>query len=193
MLKIERIIALVAVLACAIAEPAVAQSVSQSATIDLTPVLSLFNETIKTLGVALVAGCVAWVGKHVHNDGLRKALDAAIQRGAAGVYEALVSAGASYSNVPVKNVAIADAANFIVHNMPKTVAAFGHDHASIQDLIQKSLGALLAADPTVTITPANRAAAAPVNVPAAVNEPVSPAAPPFVQLAQQAAAAQAQQ
>lgn len=94
-------------------------------------------------------------------------IKAAADQGANLAYSHLVTYGAS---VPVKNVALAVGANWVLKSVPDYLKANGVTPEHVAGMVETRLGGLLAADPTVTVAsaaPATEAAsAAPDPVPA---------------------------
>lgn len=125
------------------------------------PIIQAIESIVSDVGPYVVAAVVAWIGKLVHNNMLKVALQKAFEGGAKGVYEALVAQGATVTNIPIKNAAIASEVNTITANYKYSMKALGVTPDTVHNAIRKEVGGLLAVDPTVTVTPATTAAPAP--------------------------------
>ena len=85
--------------------------------------------------------------------------------GAKAAYGFIVAAGAKYTDVPIRNVAIATGVQHVLVSTPDAIKALGIDEDHVTAMVSARLGGLLATDPTVTIGPDAPSLPAPDPVP----------------------------
>ncbi len=133
-----------------------AADVAPAASVALAPVWGVVDMVAQDAGTLLLPLIAAWLGRHVRNELLRRALLDAVQHEAQGIYGALVGAGHAYTDLPVRNVAIAQAVNSLTSGFPTAMRALGKSPDDLNRMVMNAMGGLLAVDPSVTITPASR-------------------------------------
>jgi len=123
------------------------------AAINAQAIINIVQPFILDAGGVVFAAITAYLAKHIKNAKLREALESAIQRGAGGVYEAIVAQAGSITDVPLKNAQIATAVNSLLVAYPVAIRTFGLTPETLHEMVRKNLGTLLAADPNVTVLP----------------------------------------
>ncbi len=130
--------------------------------IDLTPALTALAPLVLAVVTAAIPYGLAQVRRML---GLRltaqqaATVTAAADAGAQAAYGFLVTNGASVLDAPVRNAAIAVGANHVLASVPAALAALGLTPEHVSAMVSARLGGLLAADPTVSVTAAAKAAA----------------------------------
>jgi len=115
------------------------------------PLIAALQPYIEDVGGVLFLALSAWLSRHVRNAMLRSAIEAAIQRGAGGVYGALVAQGKSVADKGTTNALVASHTNDILAALPSALKTLGVTPDLVHAMLVKSLGSLLATDPTVTV------------------------------------------
>ena len=82
------------------------------------------------------------------------AVQSAAEAGAKAAYGFLATNGAAFTDVPVRNAAIAVGANHVLASVPDALKAMGLTPEHVSAMVEARLGGLLAADPTVSLAPA---------------------------------------
>jgi hypothetical protein len=147
---------------------------AQPVTVDLSPLAPWLGAIVQALGWAAISALGYWLSGHVRNAIARQAIMAAVQHGAAGVYQTLAQNSVALSNVPIRNLTVARMASAAAQLVPSELERLGLDSDDLKPMIEHELGTLLAADPTVSIT--GRVAALPVST--AVAKPTDAASSP---------------
>jgi hypothetical protein len=129
------------------------------------PLIELAQPYIEDLGGVLFLALSGWLARHVRNAMLRTAIEAAVQRGAGGVYGALVSQGETVGDKGAVNALTASHTNDILATLPGALKALGVTPDAVHAMILKSLGGLLAIDPTATISPPSTSTSVSVTAP----------------------------
>lgn len=151
-----------------------------AAAVTIKPLIDVLLGYLPDVIGLFVAALVAWIGRHVKNETARRALTDAVQRAGQGVYETLAAGGHSIADQPIKNAAIAQAAGLIFQQFQPAMARFGLKPDDIHEMIRRSLGGLLAVDPTISVAgppaaPAPQASQMPQPTPGPVYAALPPA------------------
>jgi hypothetical protein len=141
---------------------------ADAVTVDVSPLVPWIDMGVHNALNAILLVIGAFAAKFIRNEFLRRALMDAVKRAADGASADLVAAGTSYANVPLRNVAVANAVAYIVSRFQRTMAVFGLTPESVEEMIHKQLGSSLVADPTVSIAPPAAVASPSPSLPAAI-------------------------
>lgn len=110
--------------------------------IDLSPVLQLIIETLGAVVLALATWVVGKFGKKIglENDAkIRAYLDEAIKNGVAFAEQKLKEQADKIDEIDVKNVKVAEAANYVINAVPDAIKHFGVSPEKLKDLITARL------------------------------------------------------
>ncbi len=140
--------------ACLFAMPA------SAATIDLSPVSTLFNEFMQafvSLLASVIVGAAAWAAKKwfgLQVDAKqRESLHGAIERGIGAALETLLKKLDGKTGIEIDNEAVALVANYVIKLSPGAVKYFNLTPDALADLIRAKFGERLMMDLDLTAQP----------------------------------------
>jgi uncharacterized protein (DUF1778 family) len=124
--------------------------------IDLTPLV----QALAALALAALTGVTPYLApvlrKYLHirlSATQAAAIQSAADAGAKAAYGFIATNAASYSDVTIRNAAIAKGMQHVMASTPEALTALGITPEHVQRMVEARFGGLLAADPNVSIAP----------------------------------------
>lgn len=121
-------------------------------------VLDVINPFLLAILSAIAAVATSYINRYVKS----KQLDQGMNNAAGYVYSKLVSVEGGVSNTPIKNRFLVEAGALFLAHWPGVAKTFNITPDTVTSRVEASLGKLLSADPTISVSPA--ALPAPANV-----------------------------
>ena len=84
-------------------------------------------------------------------------IQSAAQVGAQAAYGYIVESASNFSDVTIRNAALATGVQHVIASVPEAMTALGVTPDHVRQMVEARFGGLLAADPNVTVAPTPRA------------------------------------
>ena len=129
--------------------------------LDLTPLV----QALAALALAALTGATPYLAPilrrylHVQITATQAAtIQSAAQAGAQAAYGYIVESASNFRDVTIRNAALATGVQHVIASAPNAMTALGVTPDHVRQMVEARFGGLLAADPSVTITPPPRTA-----------------------------------